>query len=411
MAAIRRPVINLEGTEALGADDLIRDVDRLAVIHDRESVPLTTWLTHTAGRMEQTMNEDFWWQESQFDVVRNTIAAGLTGGAATESGVVIDSPEYVIGDTFAHPESGQYFIVEDAERVFDNTLPTGGYSTITIRGIGGNVQAVSSSMVVAPCGIALADGAFYAEAKGIIPTQFFGTTTTRTQSVEVSIGADAATTYFGSPRQMSNQKQLTILRKNMERDLLNSPYAVMTNYTQANPNGTRTGATIRFTRGLTKSIISKTQTYSGDLTEDTWDEFLLTKMYADDFYGSNNKLAFFGPTAMDKLVRQLKAKSMIRQLGGPGVTAYGLQILNYKTSGGRNIMLFEERNFKGMSPYEKGVMLLDQNFIKLRHIGANIMDIEDTSLPRQRARSLAVTTQYGLELQFESSCAFLKQAS
>ncbi len=73
--------------------------------------------------------------------------------------------------------------------------------------------------------------------------------------------------------------------------------------------------------------------------------------------------------------------------------------------------MFSEKLFKGMSPYDRGVMVLDPRFIMLRHNGKNMMEIWDTSPPRQAVRSLSVEFNYGLELQFDGAHGFLKQKS
>lgn len=410
MAGIAPPAVTIGpfGTDQFVADDLIRDVERQVVQRDRESVPLMTWLTHTAGRMQQTMNEDFWHQEQQFDYVSHIMPNGLVGGAATEI-QRINSAEYIAGDTIAHPDSRQYFIVDAATRFPDPTdLVYGGYSTITIRGIGGNILPVVGAMTVAPCGVALSDGSYFPDAKGIKPVQIANTVTVRSASVEVTHGADRSTTYYGSPRLNNNNMVLSRFRKDMERDLTHSNYAVMSGYVQTNGNGTRT-STIRFTRGLTNAITQNVQSYSGSANLATYKEYLRTNIYANVYYGSANKLQFNGPTFSSQLQDDLDLKTRI--LSGPNALAYGFQVSAFTTHEGNKIFFFAEKNFRGMSPYDKGCMILDPKFIKLRHNGPNMMEIWDTSPPRQAVRSLSVEANYGLELQFDGAHGFLKQKS
>src|ERR1035437_8955644 len=373
MAIIGTPNVGLTGTDVFGTDDLIRDVDRLVRVHDRESAPLLTYLTHTAGRMVSSINEDFFWQEVQYDYTTFSVAAGLTGGGATEASVLINSPEVVPLDCFSQSDTGQYFIV-NAVTAQDATT-----TTVTIQGIGGNIQAVAGPCIISPCGIALGDGAFYPEARGIKPVQLTNTVTIRAASVEVSHGADRATLYGGQQRQTNNEFMIANYRAAMERDILFSQYAVLTGYTTNNYNGSRV-STIRFTRGILNVPQSNIDTYSGDLTEDTWDDFLGGSVWPTRYSGSQMKLAFMGPLASQSLHKSLKQR--VRILSGPGTRddRYGLRIVQYETHAGQTLQMFVERNFFNLSPWEKGAMVLDPKFIMLRHHGSNMMEIYDTSL-------------------------------
>ncbi len=403
MSYIGNPDIGLTGTNNYGTDDRVLEIKKLVTTYDRESAPLMTWLSHTRGRMYPTSNEDFSWMELQFDYTKFEVTLGLTGGALTEN-VTIASPEVIVGDTFAEANTQQLMIVTAL------TGPRTSTDTpVTVRAVGAStISAVTGPAVLVPCGNTLVDGGNYPDAKGIRPIRKSNTTTTKSASVEISHAADKANLYHGPQYKMNRELQIKKFRADMERDLLHSKYAVIQNFTQTNSNGSRTGD-IRFTRGVFATVSSRVDTYSGPLTEDTWDEFMFESCFPDAFSGSSTKLAFFGNLAAKNLHKDLKNK--MRILNGPASSKYGLQIREYENAAGNSLLIFVEKNFFGISPYEKGVMVLDPKFMWLRQYGQNLMEIYDTSPPRQAVRSMSIEAAYGLELQFERAHAVLKQAS
>src|SRR5689334_21882076 len=126
---IGMPSVGLQSTASLGADDLVREIARDVIVHDRNvDSPLLTYLTLTKMAMLDSQNPYFEWQENQYDYGSHNVAGGIASASAgATQNVTIDTPSAVVGDSYWEPGSEQFFIVTV---VVSRTSTT---STITIK--------------------------------------------------------------------------------------------------------------------------------------------------------------------------------------------------------------------------------------------------------------------------------------
>lgn len=400
---IGTPSVGIQGTFSLGGTDLVRDIARDVTVYDRESSPLMSFLTQTKGRVKPCQQPFYEWQENQYDYGTRNVAAGFTGGAATES-ITIDDPAAVVGDSYYEPITQQFFIVI----TFTSRDTSAGTSVVVVKVLpsGPNILATTTDTTLVSCGNLLVEGGYYPTAKGTRPSTKSNNITSATASVDITKILMKSATYFGSKWTQDKEAAITQFRCDMERNILMGKFFNETGFAQTSDNGTQTG-TLRGTRGLINNTTSYTQSYSGSLTEDTLDNFLSSNVWPTKYSGSATKIGLFGNLATQNLNRNIKnTKLRVYQLGR---MAYGFDIQEYMLFGNRRLLVMLEKEFYSVSPFAKGIFVVDPKFIWMRSLGANVMEVEDTSLPRQSGHSIVISADYGIEGRFEASCSLLKQ--
>ncbi|SRR5581483_9856518 len=397
---IGTPSVSTVGTFSLGGNDLIREVARDVTTYDRESSPLTSFLSQTKGRLKPTSQTTFEWQEQQYDYGTNVVTASIVGGNPTEN-VIVSSPTVVVGDAFFEATSGQYFVTH---AVVSRTSTT---STVTLMlfPTGSNIAAVTGPYTLVSCGNILVEGGYYPDARGTRPTFKSNSITSTSYSVDITEEMMYSPTYYGNKFQMDKEAAITQFRCDMERNVLFGQYFVATGYTQASVNGSFTG-TLRGTRGVINTVDpGNVQTFSGSLTESKFDTFLRTAVWNNKYSGSSTKIGLFGPDAALDLNQFVKDKVRVLQMGRQ---AYGIDIAQYTLFGNFKILVMLEKEFWEVAPYKHGILVVDPKFIWLRQFGPNFMEVKDTSLPRQAGHSIALSSRYGVEARFATSHAILK---
>jgi len=399
---IGTPGVGTDNTASLGADDIVREIAREVLIHDRNTKsPLLTYLTLTKMAMEDSSNPFFEWQENQYDYGTHTVAGGIASALAGATQVVnIDSPSTVVGDSFWEASSEQFFIVTAVG------TRTSTHTDITIKRLPTTsaTNAVSGSVTLMSQGTLAPEGAYFPDAKSTRPTAYGNNIQATTCSIDITDVLSKTATYYGSKWETNKDAALTQFRADIERNILTGVFSTTTSFAQAGVNGTTT-STLRTTRGIVNMENIQNDTYSGNFDEATMDELCGATVWGSKFSGSPEKFFFFGRDSHKNFNKDIKDKLRVLQMGKQ---LYGLTIGAYQY-GEFTAMIMTEREFWEVPQYQTAVLVVDPKFIKLRKYPGNFMEMYDTSPTNRLTKSLGVVAYYGVQSMYGQAHTLMTQ--
>ncbi len=395
------PNVGYSGSWTVDGNDRLRDVDPNVTVYDEESTPFMSYLSMTKGRLRPTRQTEFEWYENQYDYGVFTVAAGFTGGASTET-VTVNNPAVIRGAGYVEDTTEQMFIVTAVA----NRTSTACDITVALLPAG-TIAATPANSKLSSIGNLLIENGAFLDPVGTTPKRLTNTISKTTASIAVTAEEAISPNYWGSKWENDRAMAIQQFRKDMERNLLRSKYAISLDFAQTSDNGTRTG-TLRNTRGLLNTIQTNRVGYLGTLNEATLDKYLRKGVWPSKYSGSSIKLSFWGPDAMNAINSDLKQKIRILELGRQN---YGFDLAMYTTFGNRRILIALEQEFYDIPSLTAGIVTVDPKNVYLRQYGANLMEVLDTSLQFVHGKSAALVAMYGMEARWEGSHSMLLQTS
>lgn len=392
--------VGITTTEGVGSTNFVREIERDVIKYDKVSSPLFRFFSQQSGRIKPAIQPTFEWQEDQFEYGKFSVAAGISAEAAgaTQS-LIITNPAALVGDLYMDPTLSQQFIVDTVSSRTSST------STCVVRQIplANATLAVAGPAELISMGTALVEAGWFPDAIGSLPKIISNIVGTVAKTVKISKTMMYTSTYHGGQWEYDKEKVISQYRKDLERMFLFSKYSNEAAFTQASVHGTSTN-TMRVTRGVIPHLSTGVTTYGGTLTESTLDSFLDNQVFAQKYAGNRTKLCLTGRQAVADINAFVKQKIRIVNAAD---NQYGLDIQVYTLHGSRRIMIMEESEFWEPTQYKSALLTLDPQYIFLRQMGPNFMEIVHSSHPQQDAEMISIVSRLGVECQFEQAHALL----
>lgn len=152
----------------------------------------------------------------------------------------------------------------------------------------------------------------------------------------------------------------------------------------------------RATRGLRNWTVTNYQDFAGTVTETIWENYL-EQLFR---FGSNEKLALAGSTALNVLNQLAKNKGRIDLEAGSNT--YGMSLLRYITPFGTLYIRQHPLFNLSAAGYRKSLMIVDTDKVTYRYID-DTQYIKNRQNPGADASLDEFLTEAGLELHFEQS--------
>ena len=390
---IGTPTVGVDPTLAFQIGQQTLEVKAGILSHDAVSSPVMSFLQNMPGRLLPTSQEDFYWNEIQIDHPSFTCDAGAGGGSSTIS-IKLDYPAIIPGQMLSERVTNQYFIVNSVSYTDGGTtstcvmqLPAG----TTITTIPANTQFID-------CAPAMIEGGDYLAAVSRAPETFSGTTTTKTVSVAITTQKALSPQYWGTAWDLDKLGQSTAIKKGIERDLLNSQFNNVTSYSQAAPTSTKSG-NLRTTRGLLQSIVTNvfSAPQSGTITQAVLYNFFQYGMWPNQYTGSAIKLLLVGAGTAADMSSWMTSFYRTEIVGNQ---MFGINVTGLKWTDKVAIVMQEPQFYQTAGLYH-GALGIDPDKLFMRQYGPNLFEMLNTSQPQSSNHSMAITSMYGLQTEFE----------
>lgn len=398
------PIVGTSGTFSETAADLIPEIERRVIVQDRDSAPIVTFFSQI-GQVEQVQNPTYQWMEDQFDYPNAITSTDIpiTGAGTPIASIVIDMADVLVGQVFTHQQSNQTFVVQAI------TASTPGVSaTVTILQVPTSAATtlISQPATLISNGNFIVEGGYYPPSRGSRPVFKNNNVQLCSRSIAITRTLQGVATYHGNQWDYDKQKNIAQFKGDMERVVLFGKNFTETSFAQNNVSGygSYTG-TLRGSAGIWGNITTNTATYAGTLSEATWDSFLGTQVWGRRNSGSRVKIGLAGPKVLQDINTFAKNRYRILE---QGQIKYGLDVRVYDLFGSRQIYLMEEREFwESTTNLNTACMVIDPAYIKLKHLHGTLMQVLDTTPPQQDLVSMALRTEFGVQMQYEQSHAKL----
>ena len=398
----------------------------IGLLYPNGDAPLTAFLSRM--KEESTDDPQFHWFEKGLPLQSaNVIGAATTNppasgddiGTASTADVYLlvkptgassnDASIFKPGHIVRNQTSGENLLVLAVDTT-NNTIKCRrdiGNVNATNPAITGDASAGDEIVIV---GSGFAEGAAIGTAIGYAPTRYYNYTQifrtplflTRTAR-KTRLRTDDSGPYREAKREAG---QLHALE--MEKAFLYGEREEITSLSgAATPNDvTSSGQPLRLTRGMvnwlpaaTTSSVSVhtnlTSYNSGALTETIWESFL-EQVFR---YGSKEKLAFCGSTALMALNAMAKNKGVINL--SPGERVYGFKLMECVTPFG-TLMLYNHPLLTENSTWRKDLFVIDLDKIRYRYID-DTQFLKNRQSPGDDCTKDEYLTECGLEVQFSGT--------
>lgn len=351
------PILGMIGTGEFQADEWPRDW-RTSILRlmPNGGAPLTALLT--ALGIEGVKSPEYHWWEQGMPSLKVFINNGAGYGVGATSLVVDDGPG---SDTQVAKRVRRGVVLLNKrtnEMMYVSSDPSSPYNTITVdRGVGTVAAApIADNDELIMIGTANAENAD-------APTPIHRQETKRTNYTQIwrtSLGASRTAMHTETRNEPTLVKQrVSAMQEHfltMERGYW---FGQMSSRTDP-----VTGKPIRTTEGIRETIRqrqpSRVNSISGGALDlDTWEAHLIEVFK----YGSSEKIAFCGNTALSVLTRLARIHSDLKMV--PGDKTYGINLMEYTTPFGtlylRNHTLFNED-----ADHSKTMAIIDPKFVRER---------------------------------------------
>lgn len=347
--------------------------------------PLTALMSKL--KSEATDDSQFHWFEKnlpgQSFLIYSTLGSGdavvVIKNAAGDTGL---EANFKLGHLLLEETTGEIMRVS-ADPTVNNTIPITRYF--------GEVAAAQGAVneVVTIIGSAYEEGASVPTAVTYSPDYYFNYTQIFRNSLNLTRTARKTRLRTGDSYEESKREALQLHSIEMEKAFIFGH----------RKSTTANGQPIKTTRGVVKWLSTNVTDMGGTITESDWDD----EMESMFRFGSQEKLAFVGSTALNVINQLSKNKSTIQQV--PGADSYGMSIVKYISPFGilylRMHPLFNEH-----ASWRSVMLVLDTDKIKYRFI-------DDTDFIKSRQdpgddQSIdEFLTEAGLELHHENCHGYL----
>lgn len=381
------PVLGLRGTGSFTAD-----VDRprnwregILYLFPNGEAPLTALLSKL--KSESTDDPHFFWFEKPLQDQRLQI-----NGAQTNVDTTIEiKPTGVSNEK--NFKAGHLVLNERTEEIFIVASDPAVADTLTVvRGVGevaGAAMNDGDNIVIV--GSAYEEGASVPTAVSYDPSNAFNYCQIFRNSVQITRTAKKTRLRTEAQYEEAKRETLQYHSVEMERAFI---------YGQRNQL-TVNGQLRRTTRGITKWITTNTADMGGTVTESDFDD----KMEEAFRYGSNEKLALIGSTALNVLNKMAKNRGQI-MLDVDREEAYGMQLTKYVSPFG--VLYLKMHPLFNIHPeWRKNMLILDTGKLVYRYIDDTDF-LTDRQAPGDDAKKDEFLTECGLEVHHEKAHAYYK---
>jgi len=398
----------------------------IGLLYPNGDAPLTAFLSRM--KEEATDDPQFHWFEKGLPLQSaNVIGAATTnppasgddiGTASTADCYLLVKPTgassndasiFKPGHVIRNQTSGENLLVLAVDTT-NNTIKCRrdiGNVNATNPAITGDSSAGDEIVIV---GSGFPEGAPIGTSIGYAPTRYYNFT--QIYRTPLSITRTARKTRLrtddSGPYREAKREAGQIHAVEMEKSFLYGEREEITSLSgPASPlDSTSSGQPLRLTRGMvnwlptaTTSSVSVhtnlTSYNSGALTETIWEAFLESVFR----YGSKEKLAFCGSTALMALNAMAKNKGVINL--SPGERVYGFKLMECQTPFG-TLMLYNHPLLTENSTWRKDLFVIDLDKIRYRYID-DTQFLKNRQSPGDDCTKDEFLTEAGLEVQFNGT--------
>lgn len=389
------------GTASVGMDttltgiisNAIPDVKAGVLIHDQASAPLMSYLQESPGALLQATQLDYYWNEIRLDnPAYLTNSSGIPSGTSVT--VTIAYPAIIEGALFKEHTSDQFLIVYGTP----DYATTPGSSICTLKKPDGSaITAVAGIVTLVDNANAMVEGGDFLAPVSSYPAKFQNSIMSSSVQIKASTQKTLSQQYWGWPWDMDKLARVTQLKQGVNRALFDSRYYVENAYLQQGITGE-----LRTTGGIFDSILTRryVNTAPGKVTQDIWEDYLITSVFPDQFSGSSTKLCLLGGQ-LGADINSFVSTHYRTQV--TGVQIYGANVTGYEFVGGKRLIMVHEPCFNQMQGLYHGACTLDPANIYMYQYGSNLFEMKDTTNPQSTAHSMGFMTMYGGATEFELS--------
>lgn len=400
-------IIDVQGTQQVGSQDILPFVARDLLAYDRASVPLTTMMMKI-GQIEHTPVPEFFAGETQYDDPSATCQGIANAGAGVTQTIIINSLNVRQLMRFLEPVNDQLLIV-----VSVTSYNNDGTTTAVVKRVPSTsaTVAVAGTPLLVRIDTQLLEGDFYAQPASTEVLRISNSIGSITDSIAVTniMGDTPSFWNKGSEFDLQRTGMTERFRKSIERYVI---WSQRYKETMTHTIGGNSWSNIAWSGdGIQNQIKTNIIPYSGPITESGLDDFLGNTVWGTRYYGSDFKVGFGGTKVFQNINGFAKNRIRINDMGPSKL--YGLNISTYIGAAGQQRMyMILEREFMNDNPsYAHSLFVIDPLNVKLMYHGAALMMVKNTTPPNQAVVSMAVESRPGVLLSFEKSHAIYQQAS
>ena len=345
--------------------------------------PLTALLSKLSS--EGTDDYQFHWFEKALPTQRFQLNANVAQGATSmvlkTAGGNDEYKFWKAGHLFMHENTGEIALVT-ADPSSNTISITKGWGEVNDTGWNANDYIVI-------IGTVYAEGASAPTPIGYAPDYYYNYTQIFRDTLGITRTAKKTRLRTGDAYEEAKRECLQFHSIQLEKAFIfGNRYAT-----------TSGGQRISSTRGILKWISTNVFDAGGTLTESEWD----TYMEAAFRYGSSEKLALVGSTALNVLNQLAKGKSTIQVV--PGNQTYGMNLVRYESPFGI-LYLRMHPLFNDHPEWRKMMVIIDTDKIKYRFIDDTDFYVNRQS-PGTDASLDEFLTEAGLEVHHEKCHAYI----